>query len=250
MTALTCDRAQYKEALLAHFAHLENPCTLHTGFNSLGTLQLNPRSTPSLKDQSMSQWKCFEETNAAFKLFATSLANFDAAVELCKAESATLARISSLAENDFVKELVEEFENPVDVFWLGIHDPIRTVGASGTARLRYVNGFNEMSFFQNAFQKPWNVAEPFNLDGRQSCVSWVVSFLQAEESISFDNEWDDTSCQRELSFLCRRPCESSAPISATQALLVASLVIIPVLFFISLIMLSKKKKQLKMSRWS
>ena len=65
-------------------------------------------------------------------------------------------------------------------------------------RYRFVDNFNDRSFFEQEFQLPWAIDKPDFEDG-QDCIVWSVDFGGLE------NEWNDIPCETEVAaLLCRR----------------------------------------------
>ena len=67
----------------------------------------------------MTDWSCFEEEGAEFRLFVDEQTTFDEAVAFCEAENATLARISNQEEFNFVLDLIRDVD--FDNVFLGNH---------------------------------------------------------------------------------------------------------------------------------
>ena len=67
----------------------------------------------------MTEWDCFDQVEAEFKLFTEPRLLFDQAVEFCETEGSTLARISSAQEHAFVLSLVDAVD--FDNFFIGTY---------------------------------------------------------------------------------------------------------------------------------
>lgn len=151
---------------------------------------------------------CFNETNTEFIVIGSNNTDFINAKARCMANhQATLARISSIEENEFVKELILTSQVGLNSY-IGLLDFNETVNGEGSTfnprdpgRFRFVDLSTEgLSFFrkENGIE-PWDIRNP---TGVGDCVAITNEDLR----------WRSTSCGASRPYVCRRSCTgSSAP---------------------------------------
>lgn len=209
----------------------------------------------------MAFWIPLPNATSEFALFMGSY-SFDQGKAMCENEGATLARISSREEFDFVLEefSVLEFGTVFSFYyydysyeailfipevWIGLKD----VGASeigtesdeeaesislSTDRFTYVDGFENKSFFLEEGELPWRSSEPNNVNDVQNCVLFDLS---AEH-------WRDHNCSSSLPVLCRR----SVPIAFEVKEFVAVSFILILTMVVFIVTLRVKEKALAKAR--
>lgn len=138
---------------------------------------------------------CLQDTNTAFTL-VEELKSFAEAVEDCKSRNATLARISTSEENDIVISLLQE-RNIESNIYIGVFaDPESEFSVRDPERFVYVDGVENISFFNEAKVFPWISQGP---RGDGDCVTITDTA----------HVWYDTSCVGRRAFVCRNLCNGS-----------------------------------------
>lgn len=107
------------------------------------------------------------------------------------ASGSKLASIRNSEENNIAIDLFRSSASLVA--WIGLFDD-DTSGLEGsdTGRFKYIDGFEDTSFFEEQGELPWRSFQPFS--NQQRCV-----VLQA-------NSWSEQLCSNSRNVLCRTPC--------------------------------------------
>ncbi|KAJ8311765.1 hypothetical protein KUTeg_011120 [Tegillarca granosa] len=116
--------------------------------------------------------------------FGATLETWHSAMDLCTSEGGHLARVTSRAENEYLKMRARSF--PDSNYWIDVTDQ----GAPGT----YVYGSTQapVNFLD------WNPGEPNDVN--HHCVGLYHRF---------DFKWDDFSCSNKRRFICEIKAECS-----------------------------------------
>ena len=121
--------------------------------------------------------------------------SFQEAIEACEEMKATLARISTRDEFDFVVGLNSEAPQGTSVgdTWIGV----RTRGnMQVTSSYEYVDGYPDTSFLDVGVGIfPWDAGDP-NLGINEACVD--ISLAHSEP------RWENRNCNTRKNYLCRR----------------------------------------------
>lgn len=145
---------------------------------------------------------CDIEGTESVYTFNSSVVTFEEAELACLDLNATLARVSSKEDNDFIIEFLNNISafNIRGTVFLGITKNSSN-SSSKTSDFFFVDGFKDTSFFQTAFEEPWGVTEPNgNDENDEDCVEIV------NNNGSLVNKWNDVPCTVERPFLCRTEC--------------------------------------------
>lgn len=91
-------------------------------------------------------------------------------------------------------------------------------------RFAFVDGFPNTSFFSVPGVFPWATGQPNNdavESEAQHCVTWAQEVVFANTQTPMSNEWLDSNCQLQRSYLCRRDVQQTMSLSSSTFLTLA-----------------------------
>ncbi|XP_038144842.1 ladderlectin-like [Cyprinodon tularosa] len=134
--------------------------------------------TPLLRGNCNRFWYSFD--NNCYKYVATLMTWADAE-KYCNTQGANLVSIHSLKEENFVKDLITNFDPAEGVNWIGLSDAQQD-------RAYFWSDGSPLDFTL------WNAGEPNNAGGTEPCVHTNWGPVK---------KWNDKVCAEKYSFVCK-----------------------------------------------
>ena len=124
-------------------------------------------------------------SSSSYAVFDTKK-TWEAASKSCRGLGAELVKIESHAETEFINAT---FLSTRMKMWIGLNDIVNEGNwkwSDGSSLAGYTN---------------WGNKQPNNDQGNQHCVT-IINGVVAK--IDFQAEWNDSSCSREIAYLCEK----------------------------------------------
>lgn len=137
------------------------------------------------------------------------LVTFTQAIDVCRAEGASLVHIHSHEEEMFIEEnlmLPPDEDQEYTKLWIG---GVRVGHDHGDSSFRWLDGdhLNYSNWFTYSHR------EPNNEDGVENCIALIRSISESRPS-----GWFDVDCDKKMNPLCVKPADDSHPQSQSIAL--------------------------------
>nr|XP_039271942.1 protein PF14_0175-like [Styela clava] len=149
----------------------------------------------AIDDVSVANGKCVSpacSAGLAFGDFCYEIMNvtksYDDASNICKSNGGLLAAIKSQSQQGFIKDLIRRSVDDWAMLWIGLDDRTRD------GYFIYSDGTPLATF------NSWDLYRSTHSTTSENCVALEIAFK--------NRNWNDISCDRELSFICQYPLNS------------------------------------------